>query len=79
MINKFKLNHKITEIQRNFLKRLLFSKAGLVVVAFNKIKSLPELVDNESKKRVLKFEKGLSKFSENTLRKSFVPLKSDFE
>ena len=30
-INKFRMNRKITEIQRNFLKRLLMSKAGMVV------------------------------------------------
>ena len=40
-INKFRLNRKIVEIQRHFLKRLLMSKAGLVVIAFKKIQSLP--------------------------------------
>ena len=35
-IHKFRLNRRITEIQRNFLKRLLMSKAGLVVVGFRK-------------------------------------------
>ena len=40
-INKFKLNRRVTEIQRNFLKRLLMSKAGLVVIAFRKIQTLP--------------------------------------
>ena len=40
-INKFKLNRRITDIQRNFLKRLLMSKAGMVVIAFRKIQSLP--------------------------------------
>ena len=41
VIEKFKLNRKITDIQRNFLKRLLLSKAGLVVIAFKKIQTLP--------------------------------------
>ena len=41
-INKFRLNRKIVEIQRHFLKRLLLSKAGLVVIAFKKIQRLPE-------------------------------------
>jgi len=41
VIEKFKMNRKITDIQRNFLKRLLMSKAGLVVLAFKKIQSLP--------------------------------------
>ena len=41
VIEKFKMNRKITDIQRNFLKRLLMSKAGLVVLAFKKMQSLP--------------------------------------
>ena len=41
IIQKFRLNRKIIEIQRNFLKRLLMSKAGLVLIAFKKILSLP--------------------------------------
>jgi hypothetical protein len=45
-INKFRLNRRITEIQRNFLKRLLMSKAGLVVIAFRKIQSLPNRINN---------------------------------
>ena len=45
-INKFKLNRRVTEIQRNFLKRLLMSKAGLVVIAFRKIQTLPEKKNN---------------------------------
>ena len=45
-INKFRLHRRITEIQRNFLKRLLMSKAGLVVIAFRKIQSLPNRLNN---------------------------------
>ena len=45
-INKFKTNRKITDIQRNFLKRLLMSKAGMVVIAFRKIQTLPERIDS---------------------------------
>ncbi len=41
VIQKFRLNRRVTEIQRNFLKRLLMSKAGLVVIAFRKIQTLP--------------------------------------
>ena len=41
IINKFRQNRKITDIQRNFLKRLLMSKAGLVVIGFRKWQSLP--------------------------------------
>ena len=41
VISKFSQNRKITDIQRNFLKRLLMSKAGLVVIGFRKWQSLP--------------------------------------
>ena len=43
---KFRTNRRITEIQRNFLKRLLMSKAGLVVIAWRKMQSLPERRNN---------------------------------
>jgi hypothetical protein len=59
-INKFRTNRKITDIQRNFLKRLLMSKAGMVVIAFRKIQTLPERRDNEAYAKANKFEKGLS-------------------
>jgi hypothetical protein len=52
-------NRKITDIQRNFLKRLLMSKAGMVVIAFRKIQTLPERRDNEAYAKANKFEKGL--------------------
>ena len=42
VIRRFRENRKIVEIQRSFLKRLLMSKAGMVVVAMKKIQSLPE-------------------------------------
>ena len=45
-INKFKLNRRVTDIQRNFLKRLLMSKAGMVVIGFRKIQTLPEKRDD---------------------------------
>ena len=59
MIQKFKLNRKIIEIQRNFLKRLLMSKAGLVVIAFKKILSLPERPDRNKNEKANKFTRGL--------------------
>ena len=46
VIQKFRLNRRVTEIQRNFLKRLLMSRAGLVVIAFRKIQTLPERRDS---------------------------------
>ena len=46
IINKYRHNRRVIEIQRNFLKRLLMSKAGLVVIAFRKIQTLPEKINN---------------------------------
>ena len=45
VINKFSQNRKIIDIQRNFLKRLLMSKAGLVVIGFRKWQGLPERIE----------------------------------
>ena len=42
VINKFRQNRKTVDIQRNFLKRLLASKAGMVISAFRRIQTLPE-------------------------------------
>ena len=41
VINKFRNNRKIVDIQRSFLKRLLMSKAGLVVIAVKSWQALP--------------------------------------
>ena len=76
-INKFKTNRKLTEIQRNFLKRLLMSKAGMVVIAFKKIQTLPEKRDQAAFLRANKFEKGLSQFVDRTLKRSFNSFKTD--
>ena len=62
-ISKFKTNRRVTEIQRSFLKRLLMSKAGMVVIAFRKMQSLPEKRNNEAFKKATKFEKGLANFA----------------
>ena len=78
-INKFRLNRRITEIQRNFLKRLLMSKAGLVVIAFRKIQSLPNRLDNEAYKKASKFEKGLSSFVERTVKRALGAFKNEYE
>ena len=55
VIQKFRLNRRVIEIQRNFLKRLLMSKAGLVVIALRKIQTLPERKDNENYQKATKF------------------------
>ena len=41
IITKFKMNSRIIMIQRNFLKRMLQSKIGLVMKAFREVKGLP--------------------------------------
>ena len=41
VIDKFRVNRKIVDIQRNFLKRLMMSKAGMVVIGFKTWKALP--------------------------------------
>ena len=72
------MNRKITDIQRNFLKRLLLSKAGLVVIAFKKIQTLPERKDGELYAKANRFEKGLAGFVDRTLKRAFTAYKSDF-
>ena len=77
-INKFKLNRKIVDIQRNFLKRLLISKAGLVMIAFKKFQSLPERKkDPKGFDKLLKFERGLNEFFVSTMKKSYVAIKNE--
>ncbi len=75
-INKFKENRRITEIQRNFLKRLLMSKAGLVLISFKKLQSLPDRNGNKNYLKGSKFEKGLLAFTNRTLKKSFEAFKN---
>ena len=70
-IRKFRQNRKTVDIQRNFLKRLLTSKAGMVVVAFRKIQTLPEKKNMETYGRASKFERGLSAFVERITRNAY--------
>ena len=78
-INKFRQNRKTVDIQRNFLKRLLVSKAGMVVIAFRKIRSLPERRNMEAYGRASKFERGLSTFVERIIRQSFGSFRNAFD
>ena len=79
VIEKFKQNRKITDIQRNFLKRLLMSKAGLVVVAFRKMQALPERKDGELYAKANKFEKGLNNFVTRTMKRSWAAFRNEFD
>ena len=78
-ISKFRMNRRVTEIQRNFLKRLLMSKAGMVVIAFRKMQSLPERRNMEAFKKASKFEKGLANFAQRTLKRALNSFKNEFE
>ncbi|MBL2498031.1 hypothetical protein ELJ53_29785, partial [Klebsiella pneumoniae] len=79
IMQKFIWNRRVTEIQRNFLKRLLMSKAGLVVIAFRKIQTLPERKDNTAFLKASKFEKGLATFAERTLKRALGAFRSEYE
>ena len=79
-INKFRLNRKIVDIQRHFLKRLLMSKAGMVVIAFKKIQGLPEKKKNPKQyDTFLKFERGLHDFFTSTIKRSYKPIKNELQ
>ena len=55
------------------------SKAGRVAEAFRLIKSLPEPIDIERRKKASRFEKGLSSFLDRVLRKSFNQFKEEYD
>ena len=76
IVNKFRLNQRVNEIQRNFLKRLMMSRAGLVAVAFKTIQTLPRNLDIV---RPNQFQQGLEKLVQNVLKKTFAAFRSDFE
>ena len=78
-LNKFRQNRKTVDIQRNFLKRLLVSKAGMVVIAFRKIQTLPEKKNMEAYGKASKFERGLSTFVERITRQTFGAFKTNFD
>ena len=52
------------------------SKAGLVVIGFKKMQSLPERKDNAAFLKASRFEKGLSNFVDRTLKRSFGAFKN---
>ena len=70
---------RVKDIQKRFLTRLLMSKAGRVAEAFRLMKTIPEPIDLERRKRASKFEKGLSGYFERTVRKTFNAYKEEWE
>ena len=79
VIDKFRNNRKIIDIQRNFLKRLMMSKAGLVVISVNKWKALPQRLDKGRNVRANKFEAGLKRFIDGTLSRAIGSFKNQFD
>ena len=77
VIYKFKQNRKIIDIQRNFLKRLLMSKAGLVLIAFKKFVSLPHRIDKGKNEKANKFTSGLNKYVTRTLNLALNAFKNE--
>ena len=67
------------EIQKRFMTKLLMSRAGKVIEAFKTIRNLPGLVDMEKRKKALKFEKGLSKFLDKNIVRTFGAFKRELE
>ena len=55
------------------------SKAGLVVIAFRKIQTLPERKNNEAFHKASKFEKGLANFAERTLKRALGAFRNEYE
>ena len=55
------------------------SKAGLVVIGFRKWESLPERVNKERNEKANKFEAGLKRFVDRTLKRATESFKSEFE
>ena len=51
------------------------SRAGLVVIAFRKIQTLPDRKDFSKYTKGTKFEKSLTEFISNRLKQSFEPWK----
>jgi hypothetical protein len=55
------------------------SKAGLVVIAFRKIQTLPEKKNNEAFAKASRFEKGLATFAERTLKRALGAFRNEYE
>ena len=55
------------------------SKAGLVVIAFRKIQTLPERKDNAAFLKAYKKKKGLATFAERTLKRALGAFRNEYE
>jgi hypothetical protein len=75
VIKLFHLNYSITKIGRNFFNKLLQTKSGMTVKAFEIWKSLPDKGLNVKKIKAIKFMRGLDIFYERPVRVSFEAFK----
>ena len=70
-IKLFYLNFKIEKVQKKFIQRLLQTKSGKVIEAFNKWKEIPAQNLMEKYKNAQKFYFKLEKFSKCTMETTF--------
>lgn len=74
-VKMFHLNYSIARIGRNFFNKLLQTKSGMTVKAFEIWKNLPEKGLNVKKIKAIKFLRGLEVFYDRPLRSSFETFK----
>ena len=79
VIRKFKLNRDTILIQRNFLKKLLSTKTGLIEIAFQRIQALPHRRQKSDPSSANSFEKGLDKWIRDKLKYVFDQFKLEGE
>lgn len=75
IVKLFHLNYSITKIGRNFFNKLLQTKSGMTVKAFEVWKSLPDKGLNIKKIKAIKFKRGLDIFYERPVRFTFETFK----
>jgi chloramphenicol O-acetyltransferase len=78
-INKFRLNRRITEIQRNFLKRLLMSKLVSLSLPSEMFKLYLKEKTTAAFLKLLNSRKDFPTFVERTLKRSFGAFKNEYE
>lgn len=73
VVNKFRLNWKVKNIQRQFLRRLLSTKAELVQIAFIKFRGLPNRIEKVCNKgaHMFKYMNVFERILQRTVRRVF--------
>lgn len=75
IIYKFKKNHHIGQISRNFFNKLLMTKSGKVIKGFELWKSIPDAKIAKKKKLAIMFESRLLKYMQKHVRNAWMPFK----